>query len=327
VRAKGADGFDWSQFRSDFLVADGRIVDTGNGGISHSEGQGYGLILAQAADDREAFDLIWKWTQANLKRPADSLFAWRYDPRSTPTVTDPNNATDGDILIAWALLRAAKRWGDADYLKTSQDVRASILRLLVKPIGKRSVLLPGVQGFEVGDHVIVNPAYYIWPALDAFEAEDGQPIWGDIIQGGLELLQEARFGPHGLTPDWIELTPARKVFPATGHEPRFGFDAVRVPLYLAWTSRSQMVEPFKTYWRPLLTADAVIPAWIDVSSGAVANYPLSAGGVELARFVSGLPAGPPTKASFDYYSSALDHLTALARIETEGLVARVLRWI
>jgi endoglucanase len=327
VRAKGADGFDWSQFKSGYLAADGRIVDTGNGGISHSEGQGYGLILAQAADDREAFGRIWRWTQTNLKRPTDSLFAWRYEPTSSPPVADHNNATDGDLLIAWALLRGGKQWNEADYLKSSEDVRASILRMLVKPVGKRSVLLPGVEGFEVGDHVIVNPSYYIWPALDAFEAEDGRPLWGDIIQDGQTLLEEARFGASNLTPDWIELTPARKVFPATGHDPRFGFDAVRVPLYLAWSSRSQMVEPFKKYWKPLLTENAVIPAWIDVNTQATASYPLSIGGIELARFVAGLPPAPPNKANLDYYSSALEHLTELARLESSDLVARMMRWI
>ena len=33
-------------------------MDTGNAGISHSEGQGWGLILAAAAGDRPAFDQI-----------------------------------------------------------------------------------------------------------------------------------------------------------------------------------------------------------------------------------------------------------------------------
>jgi endoglucanase len=327
VRADGAHGFDWSQFKSTYLAPDGRIIDTGNGGVSHSEGQSYGLIFAQAADDHEAFGRIWSWTQANLKRPTDSLFAWRYDAAATPPVADHNNATDGDIMIAWALLRAGKQWRNADYLKASEDVRASILRILVKPIGKRSVLLPGVEGFDVGDNVIVNPSYYIWPALDAFEAEDGKSIWGDIIKGGQELLEGARFGASNLTPDWIEITPANTVFPAVGHEPRFGFDAVRVPLYLAWTARSQLVEPFKTYWKLLLTNNSVIPAWIDLNTGTVANYPLSTGGLELARFVVGLSPGPPNKSKQDYYSSALGHLTSLARLETTTLASRVMRWL
>ena len=37
---------DWAAYRDRFVLADGRVVDDGNGGISHSEGQGYGLLLA-----------------------------------------------------------------------------------------------------------------------------------------------------------------------------------------------------------------------------------------------------------------------------------------
>ncbi|WP_306812602.1 glycosyl hydrolase family 8 [Sphingobium sp. CFD-2] len=42
----------WSTFKSAFLLRSGRIVDNGNGGVSHSEGQGYGLWLALCANDR-----------------------------------------------------------------------------------------------------------------------------------------------------------------------------------------------------------------------------------------------------------------------------------
>ncbi len=34
-----ADG--WRQYKERFVTSDGRVVDNANGGISHSEGQGY----------------------------------------------------------------------------------------------------------------------------------------------------------------------------------------------------------------------------------------------------------------------------------------------
>ena len=102
----------WPGFKAAFLQPDGRIVDTGNGGISHSEGQGYALLLAEAGDDRAAFDRIHQWTEQMLARHDVALFSWRYDPRAAVPVGDTNNASDGDILIAWALLRAGQRWQD-----------------------------------------------------------------------------------------------------------------------------------------------------------------------------------------------------------------------
>ena len=42
---------DWLAFRHQFITPEGRVIDTGNGNASHSEGQGWGLMGAQAADD------------------------------------------------------------------------------------------------------------------------------------------------------------------------------------------------------------------------------------------------------------------------------------
>ncbi len=72
----GQDG--WRAYRERFVTPQGRVVDTGNGGISHSEGQGYGMLLAVAADDRATFERIWTWTRANLMVRDDQLLAWRW---------------------------------------------------------------------------------------------------------------------------------------------------------------------------------------------------------------------------------------------------------
>ncbi len=77
------------------------MIDRTNGGVSHSESQGYGMLLAVAANDRAAFEAIWAWTQAHLYVRGDNLASWKWDPAATPHVADPNNATDGDLLIAW----------------------------------------------------------------------------------------------------------------------------------------------------------------------------------------------------------------------------------
>jgi endoglucanase len=42
------------------------------------------------------------WTERTLLRGDVALFAWRYDPRAPNPVADTNNASDGDMLIAWA---------------------------------------------------------------------------------------------------------------------------------------------------------------------------------------------------------------------------------
>ena len=39
---------DWSLYKKNFVSPQGRVIDDGNGGVTHSEGQGYGLLMAGA---------------------------------------------------------------------------------------------------------------------------------------------------------------------------------------------------------------------------------------------------------------------------------------
>jgi len=302
-------GGPWAAFSARFLSPDGRIVDTGNGGISHSEGQGYGMLLAEAAGDRAGFDRMWAWTSHALSRTDVRLFSWRFDPAAANPVADPNDASDGDILIAWALLRASLRWKVAEYGLQSAAIRGAIRKHLIRQIGTRTVLLPGIQGFETPGMLTLNPSYYIWPALDAFLAADGAGAWGAVLSDGEQILAEARFGAHKLITDWIEIDSAG-VRPARGKAPQFGFDAVRVPLYLAWGKRRAALAPFRDFWSDCLTRHVAIPAWVDVVSGAQAPYALSDGGMAVVDITLG--RRPRGARGGDYFSTALGALAALA---------------
>jgi len=298
----------WADFAARFLAPDGRVIDTGNGNISHSEGQGYGLLFAEAAGDRVAFDRIWNWTRQTLARSDVNLFVWRYDPTVPEPMSDPNNATDGDMLIAWALSRAASRWGGADYAEQSGRIRAAVLARLVRPFGGRTLLLPGLQGFAASDHMTINPSYYVWPALDAFATADANS-WRTLIADGERLMKDMRFGSFELPTDWVDVAVNGVLAPAAGRPPRFGFDAIRVPLYLIWSGRTNALGPYRRYWKTYFQQKRLVPAWIDVTDGKVAPYALSPGGASVAHLVVD---GYLVRAGGDYYSTALADLAALA---------------
>ncbi|MBN9058080.1 MAG: endoglucanase, partial [Rhizobiales bacterium] len=67
---------DWKTYSDRFVAPNGRVIDDANGDISHSEGQGYGLLLAFAADDRAAFERIWSFTRTELLLRDDGLAVW-----------------------------------------------------------------------------------------------------------------------------------------------------------------------------------------------------------------------------------------------------------
>ena len=112
----------WQAWKDRFLMPDGRVVDTLQDAASHSEGQGYGMVLATYFDDPEAFARMFQWTERHLAVRADALLAWRWLPDALNSVPDRNNASDGDLFYAWALVRAANRFGNRAYMARAQGV-------------------------------------------------------------------------------------------------------------------------------------------------------------------------------------------------------------
>lgn len=64
----------WGYYRRHFISEDGRVIDFFQNKTSHSEGQGYGMLLAVAHKDRASFDRIYNWTRQNLMVRAPAGF-------------------------------------------------------------------------------------------------------------------------------------------------------------------------------------------------------------------------------------------------------------
>ena len=299
----------WNAYRDKYMMADGRIVDTGNKGVSHSEGQSYGLIFAFNANDRDSFERIANWTQEKLSRQDIALHCWRYDPAAADPVADKNNAVDGDIVIAWALHLAGKRWNRPDYIARAADIRAAIRSHCVIQRYGHYLLLPGIEGFVTGSGVTLNPSYFVWPALDAFARIDGAPVWAPVINDCAGLLGLARFGAQHLPTDWMTITGPSQLAPAPDKPPRFGYDAIRVPLYAALGGRQVLAADVAAFWRSCIASGRTIPAWIDVVTGEEANYAMASGGAAVAGLLLGTTQ--PALLDDDYYSASLQLLARL----------------
>ena len=316
----------WRGFADRFVAPDGRVVDVDNGGRTHTEGQGYGLLLAEAAGQREDFARIWSWTETHLRRP-DGLFSWSYGPCPSADgdcVLDRNNASDADILIAWALLRAGTHWKNPSYLAAARTIAESVAQKLVIERNGLTLLLPGAEGFLHQDRVVVNLSYWLFPAFAEFEQAFPSPVWKNLSLSGFEITRAARFGAENLPSDWVEIRDSGAIAPAVGFPPRFGFDAVRVPLNLAWSANldTDLLKPFATYWSRA-SGGGVPAAWVDVETGEKAPYAWQVG----MQCVSQLATGrvdrrrlsprdlPPVGAGDGYYSTSVTLLCHLAASE------------
>lgn len=299
--ARTRDDF-WAQFHERFITPSGRVIDNGNGNISHSEGQGYGLLLAVLNNDRKTFDALAGWTAQTLGRADIALHSWKYDPRQPNPIADRNNATDGDMLIAWGLSLGAKKWRAREHAERAKAIRRVIRSRLVVQRNGENLLLPGLDGFVEPQRVVINPSYYIWSALDHFRALDGEAVWAPVIDDGMKVLSRARYGAHGLPADWLQVDPTGALVPATDKPARFGFDAIRIPLYAVAGHRKALAEPVIAWWQSFGSGQQV-PAWIDLQSGEVAPYGLSAGGNAVKAVALGQPQ--PDVLAGDYYAAVL----------------------
>ena len=319
ARASSSSDPDWELYKSRFLQPDGRIVDTGNNGISHSEGQGYGLFFASTFNDRSAFETIWAWTQGTLKHKDGYLHSWRWTP-SAPHITDTNNASDGDLMIAWALRRAAILWGREDYAQQAQAIIKDLGQKCVRKVGSRIVLLPGAKGFDRLKSVVINLSYYNIPALQRAVRLDPSGPWAGLIDSGQQLVQSSRFGLWGLPPDWLSIDrKSERIFPATGFPARFSYDAIRIPLYLKWANFMPVSLTQALYAVSQNYTMNGLPGWIDLKSGERSNYNAPPGFKAVFMFAlngpDALPNLPSIKESSDYYSASLTLQARIAAME------------
>ena len=305
----------WEAYKAHFLTSDGRIIDDANKGVSHTEGQGYGMLLALFANDRASFDKIWGFASRELYVRKDGLGAWRWEPDHTPHTPDQNNATDGDILIAWALADAGSRWKEPKLTASARQIALAIGRNAVSSSSFGPILRPGAAGFGVldsEDGPVVNQSYWVYPAFEALKTVAPEVNWAEIRASGISLLAASRSGPTQLPSDWTSLRQV-KPQPAKNFPPVFGYNAIRIPLYLAWggLADTDKLAPFATAWR----RGSALPTLIDTTTGTAGDQFWDIGYYAIAALTRCAADGtkiPPELRQVrpeKYYSTTLHMLT------------------
>lgn len=315
----------WTAFKAHHLEG-GRVVDDGNGGVSHSEGQGYAMLVAAKVGDRETFDALWAWTDRELFVRKDGLAAWLWSPEAGG-VTDSNNATDGDLLIAWALTEAGWRWQERRYLDRAAAISVAIFDHAVVDSVYGPLLMPGVEGFGPDarpDGPVVNLSYWVFPAMERLEPLVPELNWRGLRETGKGLIAASAFGPLRLPSDWVALGSGEPV-PASGYDAVFGYNAIRIPLYLVWSEVEETdTSDLRRFTRMWDADDDFGPFVIDVETGSPgadltdAGYRLTASVIDCGVLRTPIPDGLMAGTDQLYYPSVLTML-ALLTIEEAGL--------
>lgn len=267
----------WGQYKISCIQQDGRVIDRQQQGISHSEGQGYGLLLAVLYDDRAMFDAIWRWTDDNLRARKDNLLPWAWGKRHNGQwgVIDYNNATDGDVLVAFALIRAAARWDVPEYRRQGVRLIEGMRSHLATTYQGRSYLLPSYYGFQNDEELVLNPSYQIFAAYRLFSQVDDKRFWDAILRDSFFLVGAATLGKKKLPADWVALN-RKGIAPWGERAPFFGYEAIRVVLYLSWEKKPAFPEGLQELFAEF-EKKGHLPATIDLLKDNASAEEASAG--------------------------------------------------
>jgi endoglucanase len=272
----GAATFAAAQFINRYVTSDGRVIRHDQGGDIVSEGQAYGMLIAEIAERPSLTRTIWSWTRAHLSR-SDGLFAWH--ATGTGQIEDPHSAADADVLIAYALLRYAGPEQAAMHDAGRRVAEAVLANESVMLAGGEPLVLPGPWA-KLTSPPTVDPSYLMPGVFDALARLTGDGRWTRAAAAAIATISDLTDGGRRLPPDWAALSDGRLhpiPEPGGGAGVQYGLDAARLPVWFATACDESARTLAASWWRNVLsTGDRSAPqaltlggATIDPSNSAL----------------------------------------------------------
>lgn len=164
---------------------------------------------------------------------------------------------------------------------------------------------------------MLNLSYYIYPAFSRLHIVAPEIDWAGLTDSGLDLLKATFSTPAGLPPEWVEVK-GRQVTAAASFPATFGYNAIRIPLYMAWAGvgEREHYSPFHKLWSEKLQGQMAV---IDTHTGASVEMMTETGYRLIAALTACVLTGaklPPDARSViageNYYPATLRALTLVA---------------
>jgi endoglucanase len=310
----------------------GRVVRRDQGGDTVSEGQAYGMLIADGVGDQKSFSAIWSWTTTHLKRK-DGLMAWRWDDGK---VVDEQPASDADLDMAWALVLAGKTFDDPAYTNAGTALGTRILDDLTVETPDGRILLPGLWAQGSGPWSY-NPSYASPAAYAEMAEATKDPRWEQLAAGSRKATTKI-LEATALPSEWAQVKTDGSVVPlatanggaaANGSAGvvEYGYNAARLPVRYAESCSAQDVALAAKLAGPL-SGKSPLPMELDLG-GTALNQDQSPLGY-VARAAAEASSGQRSAAQADlqtadtlsqstptYYGAAWDALGAL-QLETRA---------
>jgi len=265
----------------------GSMVVVKDGGVV-SEGIGYGMLLAAGMNDQALFDGLTKYYFDHLDK--NGLMNWSTGKCDAPGNNNANAATDGDLDSTMALVQAAARWSNADYLSKAQSLASKIAQYETDMCSGRRVLKPGDNfgGCTNTNDQRINPSYFspgYYKVFAHYFAEQAT-TWNALVDGSYQLYATYQARMDNLVPDWSNAD-------GSDNGSGYSYDACRTPFRVAvdyaWSGDTRA----RTFMQN-------ISMWVDAHGGLP-----SAAQAQNSAFVGAFAlAGGYEQSKFDGYMSA-----------------------
>jgi len=267
----------WLGYQKRFVQHDGRVLDqTGERDFTTSESEAYTLFFALVNNDRQRFDVVLNWIEANLAQGdfAKHLPAWHWGRHSSGKweILDHNSASDADTWLAYTLLQAGSLWGEARYTTLGKALLEQIkAKEVVQLPDGGTMLLPAPQGFaEVNGKWRFNPSYLPIQLLRAFAQSDPTGPWHVMTTTTLQMMRTT--AARGFAPDWVSYQRGYGWTALPENEPVGSYDAIRTYLWVgmlgdADTTKPKLIRNLSGMRRHLLKNNGVLMEAVNPLTG------------------------------------------------------------
>ena len=237
-----------NRFLSRYATGDGRVLRRDQGGDIVSEGQAYGMLIAELAGRPGTVRTIWNWTRTHLQR-SDHLLSWHAD--GSGKVLDVQAATDADTLAAYALLRYRGPDGPRLHQQGRAIAKAVLAEETVTTPSGGIVPVAGPWA-TTQSPATVDPSYWMPGVYLALARLTGDRRWSSAAATTVGLVNQGTGYGSVLPSDWGQLSGSSMQATGTADGPtQYGPDAQRVPLWFAYGCDTAARKLAAAWWGKL----------------------------------------------------------------------------
>ena len=192
------------------------------------EAIGFGMLLTAYHGDKDEFDGLQRFYNEKRTLEAANLMAWSV---TCDDINDRNNATDGDIDVAFALIVAYNQWG-GDYLDDALEIIDILSDFFIVNCGDTIIALRPGNGW--GGCALTDIQYYTPGFFRVFAEVSGDTVWNTLADDAYRIRDASAHPVTGLVPDWqgVNGTPSGSP-PQANRNGTYAYDACRVPWRMA----------------------------------------------------------------------------------------------